>query len=344
MARTDWVAVRYVKSLLGTGFGREHYVSLLTKAQIDPGIWNDPGAVVSTDQYSRLLRVLMMATRDESFGFTRQGLKPGTFAMMCQTIIHCDQLEQAIKTCCRFYRVVTDDFRVQLKKSQGTAIVELIINEPLAGPSSFFTEGTFAMLSRLFSWLIDKPIVPLQMDFAFAPEESGHSFEGKFPGKIHYRQECSRLYFQVALLAEDIKHDRFELRQLLEKESNRFLTDFRRPDSYSGRIRHHLMHDAETLNKSLDSFAKDFGISASSLRRKLREEGQNFHDLRESIRKQKSLYFLNQTHKSIDAIATATGYSESSTFHRAFKKWTGLTPQAYRQKPERLLESEHLSP
>ncbi|MDQ3232941.1 MAG: helix-turn-helix transcriptional regulator, partial [Pseudobdellovibrionaceae bacterium] len=123
-------------------------------------------------------------------------------------------------------------------------------------------------------------------------------------------------------------------RELLEKETHRFLTDFRKEDSYTARIRHSFMHDEDVINKSLEAFARDFGISPSSLRRKLREEGQNFHDLRESIRKQRSLYFLNQTHKSIDAIAAATGYSESSTFHRAFKKWTGLTPQAYRQKPQ----------
>lgn len=332
MARQDWVAVRYVKSLLATEFGRLHRSALLTRAQIEESVLNDPIGVVTTDQYSRLVRALMMATRDEGFGFTAQGLKPGTFAMMCQTIIHCEQLEQAIKTCFRFYRLVSDDFSVQLQKHQDLAAIELTLLRPLAGPQSFFTEATFAMLVRLFSWLIDKPIVPVRMDFAFDSAESGHSFEGRIPGQVCYRQNCSRLYFSAHLLQEDIKHDRMELKELLEKETHRFLTDFRKEDSYSARIRHAFMHDSEVINKSLDAFARDFGISPSSLRRKLREEGQNFHDLRETIRKQRSLYFLNQTHKSIDAIAAATGYSESSTFHRAFKKWTGLTPQAYRQK------------
>jgi len=334
MRREDWVAIRYVKSLLATGFGQEHRSSLLSRAQIDEGLLNDPSAMVTTVQYSRLSRLLMMASRDESFGFTAHGLKPGTFAMMCQTIIHAEQLEQAIKTCTRFYRLVTEDFSLHLKRHQDTAIIELRIHEPLNGPAGFFTEAIFAMLMRLFSWLIDKPIVPLRVDFAFGPEESGHSFERKIPGEVCYRQPCSRLHFPSQLLHEDIKHDRIELRELLEKETHRFLTDFRKEDSYSARIRHSLMHDEDVMNKSLEAFARDFGISPSSLRRKLREEGQNFHDLRESIRKQRSLYFLNQTHKSIDAIAAATGYSESSTFHRAFKKWTGLTPQAYRQKPQ----------
>jgi len=334
MSRQDWVAIRYVKSLLATDFGRQNHSTLLTRAQIDESLLHDPTAVVTTAQYSRLVRQLMMATRDESFGFTAHGLKPGTFAMMCQAIIHCEQLEQAIKTCNRFYRLVTDDFSLHLKRQQDTAVIELHVHEPLAGPPGFFTEAIFAMLMRLFSWLIDKPIVPLRVDYAFGPEDSGHSFEGKISGQVCYKQSCSRLHFPSQLLREDIKHDRIELRELLVKETHRFLTDFRKEDSYSARIRHALMHDEEVMNKSLESFARDFGISPSSLRRKLREEGQNFHDLRESIRKQRSLYFLNQTHKSIDAIAAATGYSESSTFHRAFKKWTGLTPQAYRQKPQ----------
>ncbi len=343
MARQNSVAIRYVKSILSTDFGRQNQAAFLAKAQIDESLFRDPGAVVSTAQYSRLLRVMMMATRDESFGFTQHGLRLGTFAMMCQTIIHCDQLEQAIKTCNRFYRMVTDDFQLQLRKTQETAAIELLLHRPLAGPESFFTEAIFAMLVRLFSWLIDKPIVLVKMDFAFASEQSGHSFEGKFLGQLQFRQDCSRLYFPASLLTEDIRHDRIELKELLEKETHRFLTDFRKEDSYTAHIRHHLMHDAECLHKGLEGFAKDFGISPSSLRRKLREEGQNFHDLRESIRKQRSLYFLNQTHKSIDAIAAATGYSESSTFHRAFKKWTGLTPQAYRQKPQKAPDLENVT-
>jgi AraC-like DNA-binding protein len=334
MRRQDWVAIRYVKSLLATKLGAVHRSAVLARAQIDEELLNDPTAVVTTAQYSRLIRVLIMAMRDESFGFTAHGLKPGTFAMMCHTIIHCGQLEQAIKTCTRFYRLVTEDFSLHLKRQPHTAVIELRVHEPLAGPHGFFTEAIFAMMMRLFSWLIDKPIVPSRVDFAFGPEDSGHSFEGKIPGEVCYRQSCSRLYFSAHLLREDIKHDPMELRELLDKETHRFLTDFRKEDSYSSRIRHSLLHDEDVMNKSLEAFARDFGISPSSLRRKLREEGQTFHELRESIRKQRSLYFLNQTHKSIDAIAAATGYSESSTFHRAFKKWTGLTPQAYRQKPQ----------
>jgi AraC-like DNA-binding protein len=333
MSRQDWVALRYVKSLLATDFGRQNQANLLAKALIDEGLLTDPGAMVSKEQYSRLVRVLMIATRDESFGFTRHGLKLGTFAMMCQTIINTDHLEQAIKICNRFYRLVTDDFHLQLRRTQDLAAIELVLNQPLAGPVSFFTEAIFAMLLRLFSWLIDKPIQISRMEFAFAPEESGYSFEGKILGQVCYRQSTSSMYFPASLLLEDIRHDRIELKELLEKETHRFLTDFRKEDSFSSRIRNHLMQDAGVLTKSLDSFARDFGISPSSLRRKLREEGQNFHDLRESLRKQRSLYFLNHTHKSIDAIALAMGYSESSTFHRAFKKWTGFTPLAYRQRP-----------
>ncbi len=92
MRREDWIAIRYVKSLLATEICQQNLSSLLARAQIDEKLLNDPGAMVTTVQYSRLIRVLMMATRDESFGFTANGVKLGTFAMMCQTIIHAEQL------------------------------------------------------------------------------------------------------------------------------------------------------------------------------------------------------------------------------------------------------------
>lgn len=135
-----------------------------------------------------------------------------------------------------------------------------------------------------------------------------------------------------SILKEPIRRDRAELEQLLAGGPQQFLVDFKRDASFSARLRRCMVHDPENLHNSLEALAKYFGLSPSSLRRRLREEGCNFHDLREAVRKQKSLYYLKQTHKSIDAIAAIMGYSEPSTFHRAFKKWTGQTPRGYRQQ------------
>ena len=53
--------------------------------------------------------------------------------------------------------------------------------------------------------------------------------------------------------------------------------------------------------------------------------------IKDAIRKDASVYYLSKPDLSIDEIALLMGFSEASSFHRAFKKWTGVTPGAWRE-------------
>lgn len=340
MSQNDGVAIRYVRALLSTNIGREHYGSLLRNAQIDPQSLKDPAGRVSVEQYAQLLQAIWRIVPDESFGFTTHIMKPGTFTLMCQTLLTCDHLEHALRRVARFYGLVTDDFQLAIKVHGAGARFELHINRSLLGSESFFTEAIFALFLRLGAWLIDQSIQPLQICFRYPANEGAYSFEGKLSCPVGYEKSCSFLDFPKRSLAESIKRNGSELKALLAKGPQHFLVDFKEQDRYSDRLKAYWNQKADLLNTSLETFAENFGLSPSSLRRKLREEGSNFHDLRESVRKQRSLYYLSHTHKNLESIAALMGYSEPSTFHRAFKKWTGMTPRAFRQKRQNATEAE----
>lgn len=70
--------------------------------------------------------------------------------------------------------------------------------------------------------------------------------------------------------------------------------------------------------------------SPQTLRRHLREEGSSFQELKDHLRRDLAIYYLGRNEMTIEIIAEQLGFSEPSAFHRAFKKWTGLTPGAYR--------------
>ena len=70
-------------------------------------------------------------------------------------------------------------------------------------------------------------------------------------------------------------------------------------------------------------------MSPQTLRRHLREEGTSFQELKDHLRRDLAIYQLGSD-LPIQRIAERLGFSEPSAFHRAFKKWTGLTPGAYR--------------
>lgn len=84
---------------------------------------------------------------------------------------------------------------------------------------------------------------------------------------------------------------------------------------------------------SLMEVAEHLGISVRQLQRKFQKEETNLTELIELIRKNLAIAYLTQTDHKIAYIASILGYSEQSAFQRAFKRWTGNTPQEFRLSP-----------
>ncbi|PXC00870.1 helix-turn-helix transcriptional regulator, partial [Pseudomonas aeruginosa] len=104
-------------------------------------------------------------------------------------------------------------------------------------------------------------------------------------------------------------------------------------DSLTSQIRRLLGRDCRRW-PDLDQVARQLHMSSQTLRRHLREEGGSFQQLKDHLRRDLAIYHLGRDELSIQDIAEQLGFSEPSAFHRAFKKWTGLTPGAYRHQAE----------
>ncbi|MFK7836714.1 MAG: AraC family transcriptional regulator [Sulfitobacter sp.] len=87
---------------------------------------------------------------------------------------------------------------------------------------------------------------------------------------------------------------------------------------------------SEGLPKMGD-IARRLGLSARSFHRRLAEHGLNFQTLTEETRREIATAMLQEDRYSLSEIAFLTGYSEQSAFNRAFKRWMGVTPAAYRK-------------
>ena len=84
------------------------------------------------------------------------------------------------------------------------------------------------------------------------------------------------------------------------------------------------------LSCSIHQIGEHMGMSNRTLTRRLRENGVTFRDIIQKTQERVAKDLLTNTGHSIAEIAFETGFSEQSTFSRAFKRWTGLTPIEFR--------------
>ena len=104
-------------------------------------------------------------------------------------------------------------------------------------------------------------------------------------------------------------------------------------ETFTARVQKKLFQLIPSGQFSLENVAEEFGISGRTLQRNLSVENTGFNQMVKDIQKMMTFNYLEEKELSIDEIAYLVGYSETSSFYRAFKKWTGKTVSQY-QKDE----------
>ena len=77
--------------------------------------------------------------------------------------------------------------------------------------------------------------------------------------------------------------------------------------------------------------ARQVARSRRTIQRQLYQHCQSYPSLRDSVRREAALDLLVNTRQTCEAIAATLGFSEPSAFSRAFRRWTGRSPGAYRR-------------
>ena len=83
-------------------------------------------------------------------------------------------------------------------------------------------------------------------------------------------------------------------------------------------------------DKYIESIGREFGMSPRTLQRRLADERVSYQKLLDDARKTAAGRYLAESTLAIGEIAFLLGYSEAAAFHRAFRRWYGATPEAFR--------------
>lgn len=312
--------------------GARHYDldcrPILEQAGIQPEWLNEPRARIAPEQFARLIQLVWRALDDEFIGFGLAPSRRGTFAMMCHTLIHCRTLEKALQRGFRFYGLFAQAPRLSLERD-GEWVRLCLDDSSLRDPEHFLSESLLVIWHRLASWLIGQRIRLEQSTFAYPRPAHGAEYELLFYSPLQFDAERTALTFHHRYLNLPLLQDERTLKRFLERSPADLLARPDEGDSLSSQLRRLLSRDC-TQWPDLETVADHLHISAQTLRRHLREEGASFQGLKDELRRDMAIYHLGQPNLSLQQIAEQLGFSEPSAFHRAFKKWTGLTPGVYR--------------
>ena len=291
-----------------------------------------PLARISQEQYARLLRVVQRALRDEFWGLCSRPLRLGSFAQCCRLLIHTPTVAEALRVGFRYFHGELPDFVARLGVADGVASVR-IVTPQAPDPSLLYAERTFLFFTfGVSSWLAARRIPLLHVDYRGAPPPNVNETARVFQARLRYGQPHFGLSFDARWLQLPIVQNQQSLREFLQRAPANLLVKYRDKTSVTERIRRLLRSHLRGEMPSLDEVSRVLGMTPQTLRRRMQEEGQGFQSLKDHLRRDAAIEYLARPDMTLLDIADQLGFSEASTFHRAFKKWTGVAPGEYRQR------------
>ena len=120
------------------------------------------------------------------------------------------------------------------------------------------------------------------------------------------------------------------LNRYLDQCAETVLRELARDDSVAKEVLRTLWRQLSGGQLDLASTARHLGLSARTLQRRLHDEETSFGVLLDAFRREASVRLLRDRGLAVEEVAFMLGYSEPSTFYRAFRRWTGLTPRRFR--------------
>ena len=304
---------------------------ILQGTGIPAELLNQNKARVSPEQFVLLIQRLWHLLEDELMGFGPVKSKLGCFATMCQLAIHSDNLEQMLKRGTRFYQLFDRVPAVSLEVHGNKARLSLQQDLLYKDKDHFLQESLLLIWHRTACWMIDQRINLSKACFSYPAPPHQEEYPSIFYCPIEFNAAQTYLEFNADMLKHKICQDQRSLTQFLKSSPADLLARPTKDASYSGKIRHLIGREINGELPSFEDIAKQLYMTPQTLRRRLKAEATSYQALKDNIRRDIAIYYLTQASLNINEIANKVGFTEPSTFHRAFKKWTGVTPLAYRE-------------
>lgn len=323
------VSIHFVREALQAVSGRGVPESVvLQSAGIPPGFLDEPLARVSPAQFGILWRTLARHLQDEFFALDARAVRPGAYALLCQSLLGCEDLRAVLRQLCRFTRVVLDGMSVHLDVSGDTATLRLSDARARATP---FAHATFFMVAcGIACWLIARRIPILRCELAGQAPGFESEYRVMFCEDLCFGAKEGALVMPASLLSMPVVQTREGLRAFLRGAPDVFLVKYRNPDSLAAQVRASLRAVSPPNWPGLNAMASALSSAPSTFRRRLDAEGTTFQAIKNELRRDMAITALREDAVSVAQLAQDLGFTEACAFHRAFVKWTGMRPSDYR--------------
>lgn len=327
-----------VKTLLAIiGFAAHAGVpppDLLCAAALDPARLVDPDAYLQRSEEMRLWDAAVRLTGDQDFGLhlaewvTRFPFDH--FDVLAFAVRSSPTLGEHFRLAARYVRLIHEGIYLSVEEEGDAARLVHGHSPEQIGPRHP-VEGMLALTLLHGRLAVGEELVPRMVCFAHARPDRVSEQERVFRAPLRYGCPRNELVLDRALLDRPQRHAEPRLLAILDRQLGALLSELPEIGRFQDMVKRRMMDELPEREPVIAAIAVKLHMSARSLQRRLESEGTSFTEVLSELRHERALHYLKDPRISIGEVAFLLGFLDVTAFHRAFKRWTGITPAEHRR-------------
>ncbi len=298
----------------------------LRAAELTRSDFLDPDCRVPHDRVVKLWQAAEELTRDPDFGLRCSSLvRPGDLGVIEYVFRKSRTVGEGIHRVIRYFRVAHDVARFEMTERDG----EVLLQHVLPGRRSLprapvdFILGNPVRLARSCT---EPGLNPLKVQLDYPEPADTTLLERHFQCQLCFSSDVRGIVYRTTDLEVALVESDPSLCAVLDQHAQQVLDRLPRISTLSDRVRELLSSQLSGGSTDALTVAAHLRMSVRTLHRRLAEEGTSHKALLEELRREMCQSLLRRPDISISEVAFMVGFSEPSAFHRAYKRWTGMTP------------------
>ncbi|MBN3725502.1 AraC family transcriptional regulator [Burkholderia sp. Ac-20379] len=292
-----------------------------------------PDARVAPSQWARLVLNAIRLTGDEGLGFELGlRLRPSAHGFLGYAAMTAPDLRTAFAVNARYFRTRNRQYTLAYAERGDGATLTLsgVQASPVLRHHTLF-EFVLTGLAQSLPLLTGRHAAPLELRFAWPEPPWFARYRDRLPPVRFDCDACALWIAREALdwplsIADDVAH-----RQALAQVEREYAAVRQDDGDWVERVRAELVADAEGY-PGPDALARRLLVSTRTLRRRLDEAGAGYRALLDEARYRDARQLLRASDLDLKTIAARLQFSDPANFTRAFRKWAGTTPSAFRRE------------
>jgi AraC-like DNA-binding protein len=317
-----------VDALTRLGYAGE---ALATRAGVAGVDVRDPDARVPCAAYGAIVALAQAERFTPNLALAVARAVPiGAYPLVDYLVLTSDSVGAGVRQLARYFRILDNPMTIRVREEADP--IQVVFD---AGRSTTFAvEYAVSLMVLHFMREADGRFAVSHVSFEHELDEA-EAYERAFGCRVHPRADVNAVDVPLDVWRLPLRRRDPVLRRVLEQHADQALA--RLP---SGRglvldVQRALAPRVAGGDTRVGAIARELGVSARTLQRRLADEGASYQQLFDTARRDAAGQYLADSTLAIGEVAYLVGYSEPAAFYRAFRRWYGETPEAFRRNNRR---------